>query len=67
MSFANYAHLFADRVNSSIDCGNTFVDYANKYDDCANTPNDWANACADSTDTLDRSSSNLYIPNPSLL
>jgi hypothetical protein len=66
MSFANYAHLFADHVNSFVDCGNTFVDCANKYD-CANTPDNWANPFADSTNTLDKSSSNLYIPNPSLL
>jgi hypothetical protein len=67
MSSINYAHLSAECVNSSIDCGNTFVDRANKSNDCPNTHDDWANTFVDSTNNPDRSSSYLYITNPSLL
>jgi hypothetical protein len=74
MPFANYAHLSVEYVNSSTNCGNTSIDYtkkiiefSNKFNVCANTPDDWANTSIDSTNTLDRSSLDLYIPNASLL
>jgi hypothetical protein len=70
----NYAHLSSDCVNSSKDCDNTFAacidfstDCANKSDDYANTHDDWVNIVIDSTDTLDKSSSDIWISNPSLL
>jgi hypothetical protein len=44
-----------------------FVDYANKSNDYANTLDDWVNIVANLVDIHDKSSSNLYIPNPSLL
>jgi hypothetical protein len=43
----DYAHLFVDYVNSSIDCGNTFVDYTDFYVDCANKFNDYVNTLDD--------------------
>jgi hypothetical protein len=67
MPFANCAHLFVDYVNSSIDCDNTFIDYTNKSNDCANTLDDWLDTFVDSVDTPNKSSSNLWIPNPSIL
>jgi hypothetical protein len=39
----------------------------NKFDDYANTYDDWANNSIDLADTLNKSSSNLWIPNPSLI
>jgi hypothetical protein len=72
--FADYAHLSIECIdsspncdNTSTDCTNFFVDYANKSSDCANTPNDWVNIHVDSVDTLDKSSLDLCISNPSLL
>jgi hypothetical protein len=71
---ANYANASADYVNSYVDSSNTFVDhtdfsinYANKSNDCVNTLDDWVNTFADSANTLDKLTSNLYIPKPSLL
>ncbi len=58
--FGDNTHLFVNYVNSSIDCTTFFTNYVKKYYDCANNSTDLAN-------THDKSSSNLYIPNPSLL
>jgi hypothetical protein len=49
----DYTHLSINYVNS-------FVDYFNKSNDCVNTS-------ANSADTHDKPSLDLYIPNPSLL
>ncbi len=67
MPSINYAHLFVDHVNSSVGCGNTSTHHINKFDDYTNTPDDWVNTFVNIVDTLDRLSSNLWIPNPSVL
>ncbi len=54
MPSINYANLFTECVNSFANCDNTFVDYTKKFDDCTN-------AFVDLVDTLDKSSSDLYI------
>jgi hypothetical protein len=43
------------------------TNYANNFDDYVNTPNDWANTTTNLADIPKKSSSNLWIPNPSLL
>ncbi len=63
----NYTHLSTYNDNTFVDCTNFYVDCANKYDDCVNMPNDWVKTIVDSIDTHDRSFSESYIPNPSLL
>jgi hypothetical protein len=65
--FASYAHLFTNYENTFGDYIDFSIDYAHNFDDCANTPNDWTNIIVDSTDMLDISSLNLYIPNLALL
>jgi hypothetical protein len=56
-----------DYVDSSTDCANFSANYANKSNDYANTFDDKVKFSANSIDTFDRSSSNFYTPNPSLL
>jgi hypothetical protein len=70
----NYAHLFVDYINSSIDCDNTFadcahlsIDYANESNDYANTLDAKMNIFVDLVDTLDKLPSYICIPKPSLL
>jgi hypothetical protein len=72
--FANYAHLFIDYDNTSsdytdffTDCADFSINYAHNFYDYVNTPDDQANNVVDSTNTLDISSLDFYIPNHTLL
>jgi hypothetical protein len=63
----DFTHVFVDYVNSFYDCDNIHANCTNFYANCANKSNDCANTFVDLTNTHDRSSSNFYIPNPSLM
>ncbi len=47
MPSTDYADLFVDYVNSSIDCGNTFANCIEIYVECANKSNDYVNILDD--------------------
>jgi hypothetical protein len=65
--FVDCAHLSVDYENTSANYTNLSIDYAHNFEDCVNTLDDRTNVVADSADTLDISSLNHYIPNPTLL
>jgi hypothetical protein len=63
----NCTHLSTYYDNTFTNCTNFYVHCEKKYDDYVNMPIDWAKTIVDSIDAHDRSSSESYIPNPSLL
>jgi hypothetical protein len=59
-SFVDYDSTSTNYTDFSTNCGNTYVD-------CVNMHEDWANSIANSADTPNISSSDLWIPNPLFL